>query len=182
MIEVVGEEHALFGGECAKWKTSLLLGDCGRQSHRQFVFDCKFHVHIKKFGSQSDRCEVWCQVSDVDAPFECARNLCATLSQYFCRIGVFPQVVNSAREAAFTRQQRWCVSDRAPAIHLVFAVECEVHTNVFAGICHDCVSSPRCWHHQRCTRCNTFSQCVIHTNIGCMKRSQVIATNDHEFG
>jgi hypothetical protein len=108
----------------------------------------ELEVHVEELGSQRDHREVRRQVGDVDAPRHRALDLGAALAQHLGRVGVLPQIVDVAREAALARQQRRCVRDGAEAVGLVLAVEREVHADVVGGQAASGVACPRGGHHQ----------------------------------
>ena len=181
MIEVIGEDHAFFCGKFPKRKPCLRFGDGGRQADGQLKLGGKFQIHIKKLWSHRNRSEVRRKVRYVNAPFDSARNLCAAFAQHFGRVCVFPQVVHRARETAFAGLQAWRIRQRAPSVHLVFAIDGEVHANVFAVVIEHRMFCPRRRHHQRGTCCNTFTQRVVHAHVGGMKCAKVVATKNDQF-
>ena len=72
-------------------------------------------------------------MGDVDAPRDGPLDLGAALAQHLGGVGVLPQVVDVAGEAALARQQGGGVGDGAEAVGLVLAVEREVHADVVGG-------------------------------------------------
>ena len=105
VVEVIGEDHALVGGQLAEREPGLLGGDGGRETDRELELARQFEVHVEELGSQRDRREVRGEVGRIDAPGDGALDLGAQLAQHLGRIGVLPEVARVAWEATFARQQ-----------------------------------------------------------------------------
>lgn len=105
VVEVIGEHDAFLRGQPAEGEPGLLGGDGGRQADGQAELARELEVHIEELGSQRDHREVRRQVRDIDAPRHRAFDLRPALAQHLRRVGVLPQIVDFAREAAFARQQ-----------------------------------------------------------------------------
>ena len=110
-------------------------------------------------------------------------DLGAALAQHLGRVGVLPQVVDVAGEAALARQQRRGVGDRAPAVRVVLAVEREVHADVVAVV----AASPRGGPTGAGTisdgaRGHAVAQRGVHAVVGRVARAEVVARDDEQLG
>ena len=66
--------------------------------------------------------------------YEVFRDLGAAFASHLVEIGVVPDVLDGAREAAVPTEERRRVRDRAPAVELVLRVEREVDPDVLAPV------------------------------------------------
>ena len=119
------------------------------------------------------------KVCDIDAPGNRTLDLCPALAQHFLWIGVFPKIVDRAGESGLATQERWGVRDGAESVRGVFAVEREMNANVVGDpVAQRGVAGPRCWHHQRCARCDTTTQGEIDALVGGVARAEIVARDD----
>ena len=72
------------------------------------------------------------EVGHVDSPRDRPIDLCGELAVHLVGVGVFPQVVDVAWEAALAREERRRMRDRSPPIRGMLGVERQVHTDVVA--------------------------------------------------
>ena len=77
VVEMIGEHHALVGGELAERESRLLGGDGRREPDRQPELTRQLEVHVEELGPQRDRREVRGEVGRVDAPHDRALDLSA---------------------------------------------------------------------------------------------------------
>ena len=70
------------------------------------------------------------------------------LAAHLVEVGVVPDVVDRAGEAAVAVEQRGRVGDRAPAVEVPLGVEREVHADVLAPVPGGGLARPGAGHHQ----------------------------------
>ena len=183
VIEVVGEDHALVGGQMTERESGLVGGDGRRQADGQAELDGELEIDVEELGPQGDGREVRREVGDVDAPGDGPFDLGAALAQHLFGVGVLPQVGDVPGEAGLAAEQRWGVGDRPEPVGLVLAVEREVHADVVGGqVAQRGVSSPRCRNHDRRARCQTLAKGTVDTDVGAVAGAEVVAGDDHQLG
>ena len=104
--EVVGEQDALVGGELAEREADRPLGGGARQPERQAELDGEVEVDVEELGAQLERAHVGVEVADVEAPEDRPLDLGPQLAADLVEVGVVPQVLDGAREAAVAVEQR----------------------------------------------------------------------------
>ena len=128
---------------------SSALGRSRRHAQRQPEVDRELEVHVEELGAQLQRAHVAVEVRHVEAPEDRPLDLGPALLAHLVEVGVVPDVVDRAREAAVAVEQARRVRDRTPAVGLPLGVQREVHADVFAAVHRGGVARPRARHHQR---------------------------------
>ena len=105
--------------------------------------DGEVEVDVEELGPQLERAEVGVEVGDVEAPEDGPLDLGPQLAAGLVEVGVVPQVVDRAGEAAVAVEQRRGVGDGAPAVAVVLGVEREVHADVLAAVLGGGLARPR---------------------------------------
>ena len=119
---------------------------------RQAELDGQLDVDVEELRPQRHGREVRREVADVEAPHDGPLDLGPALAAHLVEVGVVPEVVDGAGEAAVAVEQRRRVGERAPAVQLVLGVEREVHADVLAAVAGGRLAGPRRRHHQRGAR------------------------------
>ena len=139
---VVGEHHALLGGEPAEREAGDALGGLVAEPHRQPEVDRQLEVDVEEVGPGLERAEVAGEVAHVEAPHDRPLDLGPALAADLVEVGVVPGVLDRAGEAAVAVEQARRVGDRAPAVGVELGVEGEVHADVFAPVAGGGVAGP----------------------------------------
>ena len=64
----------------------------------------------------------------------------------------------------------------------MFGVQGEMDADVLARVFEGRVTSPRCWHHDRCARGEAVAQGTIDADVGGVARPEVVAGEDDQLG
>ena len=162
-----GKTHALLGGQLAEGEAGVAASVTALgQPDRQRELDGQLEVDVEELGPQLHRPEVRGEVGDVEAPQDGPLDLGPALAAHLVEVGVLPEVVDGAREAAVAVEQRRRVGDRSPAVQLVLGVEREVHADVLAPVLRRRLAGPRGRHHERRARGDAVAQRVVHPDVG----------------
>ena len=136
----------------------------------------------KNSGRSVMRRQVRREVADVEAPHDGPLDLGPALAAHLVEVGVVPEVVDGAREAAVAVEQRRRLRDRAPAVQLVLGVEREVHADVLAPVASGRLACPRRRHHQRGARGHAVAEGVVDADVAGVAGPEVVAADDDEAG
>ena len=152
VVEVVGEQHALLRRQGTEGEAGLPFADRRGQADREPEVHGQVEVDVEELRPQRHGGQVGSEVGDVETPLERPLELRPALAPDLLLVGVLPQVVDAAGEAAVPVDQRRRVGDRPPPVELVLGVEGEVDAEVLAPLLGGGVAGPRPGHHQRGAR------------------------------
>ena len=112
---VVGEHHALLGGEAPEREAGDVLGFVAAEPQRQAEVDRELEVGVEELGPGLQRAEVAGEVAHVEAPHDRPLDLGPALAPDLVEVGVVPGVLDRAGEAAVAVEQARRVGDAAPS-------------------------------------------------------------------
>ena len=180
--EVVGEQHALVGRQLAEREPDRPLGRRARQPDRQPELDREVEVDVEELGPQLERAHVGVEVADVEAPQDRPLDLGPQLAADLVEVGVVPQVLDRAREAAVAVEQRRGLGDRTPAVAVVLGVEREVHADVLAAVAPGGVARPGRRDHEGGAGGQAGAQRLVDAGVRGVADAEVVAVDDQEAG
>ena len=180
--QVVREQDTFVGGELAEGEPDRPLGGGTRQPERQAELDREVEVDVEELGAQLERTHVGVEVADVVAPQDRPLHLGPQLAADLVEVGVVPQVLDRAREAAVTVEQGRRLGDRSPPVALELGVERQVHPDVLAAVAPGGVASPGRGHHEAGAGGQAGAQRFVDTRVGRLADAEVVAVDDQEAG
>ncbi len=137
-------------------------------------------VHIEELRASGHDAEVGVEVGDVETPEHRAFELAAAFAPDLVEIGVVPEIVRGAGEAAVAVEQRRGHGDRPPPVVAQLGVEHEVDPDVVAPVAGGCVAGPRAGNHERRRRADADTQGLVDTDVGAVRLTEPVAADDHQ--
>ena len=178
--EVVGEHHALLGGEAAEREADVALEGGAQHPHRQAELDGEVEVDVEELGPELEAAHVAVEVADVEAPQDRPLDLGSELPAHLVEVGVVPHVLDGAGEAAVAVVQRGGPGDRSPPVEVPLGVEGEVHADVLAPVAGCCLAGPGARHHEGGAGGEAVAKGVVAAEVGGVARTQVVAVDDQQ--
>ena len=179
---LVGEHHALLGGQAAEREPGHPFVDAVAEPERQAEVDRQLEVHVEELGPELHRAEVAGEVAHVEAPHDGPLDLGPALAPHLLQVGVLPGVLDRAREAAVAVEQARCMGERPPAVGVELGVEGEVHADVLTPVAGGGIARPRARDHQGRARRQTVAQRVVGGDVAGVGQAEVVARDDQQLG
>ncbi len=180
--EVVGEDHALLGGQGPEGEADQPLGVGPRQPQGQAELDGQVEVDVEELRLDLHGAHVGVEVAHVEAPQDGPLDLGPALAAHLVEIGVVPDVLDRAGEAPVAVEQGRGVGDRAPPVEVVLGVDREVHADVLAPVRGGRAPGPGAGDHQAGARGQPVAQRLVDADVGGVAEAEVVAVEDQELG
>src|SRR5262249_14008231 len=132
-----------------------------------------------EFRAGFEGCQVAAQVADVETPVDGPLNLRAALAPDLVGVGVVPQVLDGAREAAVAVKEGRAVCDRSPAVQVVFSVQGEMYSDVLTPVPCGGLPCPGAGDHQARDFSHPLPERAVDPRVAGMADTELVA-GDYE--
>ena len=153
-----------------------------RQPQGQPELHGQVEVDVEELRLDLHGAHVGVEVAHVEAPQDGPLDLGPALAAHLVEIGVVPDVLDGAGEAAVAVEQRGGVGDGAPPVEVVLGVDGEVHADVVAPVAGRRAPGPRAGDHQAGARGQAVAQGLVDPDVGGVAEAEVVAVEDQELG